>query len=96
VAEQHVGLALAGWVAEVAAVEEDIEDRVHIAVGPEAGPPGHRVLVAGVGDLFSSGDGFEPEAAGVSEGRVLRWASVRVPAARREQPQYERRALTRR
>lgn len=87
-------LALAGRIAEVAAVEEDFEGQVHIAVvlegdpgrdlgsasqighrfffapdelepleGTAAGPPGHRVLIAGVGNMFMADDGFGPEAA---------------------------------
>jgi hydrogenase maturation protease len=87
-------LALAGRVAEVAAVEEDLEGQVHIAVvlegdpgrdlgsasqighrfffapdelepldGASGEPPAHRVLVAGVGNIFMADDGFGPEAA---------------------------------
>jgi hydrogenase maturation protease len=87
-------LALAGRIAEVAAVEEDFEGQVHVAVvlegdpgrdlgsasqighrfffapdeleplpGPDGDPPRHRVLVAGVGNIFMADDGFGPEAA---------------------------------
>lgn len=87
-------LALAGRIAEVAAVEEDFEGQVHVAVvldgdpgrdlgsasqighrfffapdelepldGPAGDPPHHRVLVAGVGNIFMADDGFGPEAA---------------------------------
>ncbi|MEW2399388.1 hydrogenase maturation protease [Streptomyces sp. NPDC046862] len=93
-------LALAGRIAEVAAVEEDFEGQVHVAVvldgdpgrdlgsasqighrfffapdelepleGTEGGPPGHRVLVAGVGNIFMADDGFGPEAATALAGR---------------------------
>jgi hydrogenase maturation protease len=87
-------LALTGRIAEVAAVEEDFEGQLHVAVvlegdpgrdlgaasqighrfffapdeleplsGPEGEAPTHRVLVAGVGNIFMADDGFGPEAA---------------------------------
>lgn len=95
-------LALAGRIAEVAAVEEDFEGQVHVAVvldgdpgrdlgsasqighrfffapdelepldGPQGEPPGHRVLVAGVGNVFMADDGFGPEAASALARRPL-------------------------
>jgi hydrogenase maturation protease len=95
-------LALDGRIAEVAAVEEDFEGQVHVAVvlegdpgrdlgaasqighrfffapdelepltGPAGGPPGHRVLVAGVGNIFMADDGFGPEAAAALARRPL-------------------------
>ncbi|MFF3500525.1 hydrogenase maturation protease [Streptomyces sp. NPDC003247] len=95
-------LALTGRIAEVAAVEEDFEGQVHVAVvlegdpgrdlgaasqighrfffapdeleplpGTDGGPPAHRVLVAGVGNLFLADDGFGPEAAALLARRTL-------------------------
>ncbi|WP_037681626.1 hydrogenase maturation protease [Streptomyces griseus] len=95
-------LALTGRIAEVAAVEEDFEGQVHVAVvlegdpgrdlgaasqighrfffapdeleplpGSEGRAPAHRVLVAGVGNIFMADDGFGPEAATALAGRPL-------------------------
>ncbi|WP_367325539.1 hydrogenase maturation protease [Streptomyces sp. HUAS ZL42] len=95
-------LALAGRIAEVAAVEEDFEGQLHVAVvlegdpgrdlgaasqighrfffapdeleplaGTDGDPPPHRVLVAGVGNIFMADDGFGPEAAAVLARRPL-------------------------
>ncbi|GAA3795560.1 hydrogenase maturation protease [Streptomyces phyllanthi] len=95
-------LALAGRIAEVAAVEEDFEGQVHVAVvlegdpgrdlgaasqighrfffapdeleplaGPAGEPPSHRLLVAGVGNIFMADDGFGPEAAAALARRPL-------------------------